>query len=143
MASVSHLTCATSDHSPILLDYGNRTSERGERPFKYGLMWETHEGLKTILSEGWAREPPCSSVEQMRDKLRSLAGGLTRWSKDTFGSVRKEIKRLKQMLEELRGDPLRAGPSHVELKINEQLIEMYHREEIMWRQRSRIMVGCG
>ena len=33
---------------------------------------------------------------------------------------------------------MRTAPSHVELKVNEKLIEMYHREEIMWRQRSRL-----
>ena len=52
--------------------------------------------------------------------------------------MRKEIKHLNKMLEELQPDPLRTGPSHVELKINERLIEMYHRKEIMWRQRARI-----
>ena len=41
-------------------------------------------------------------------------------------------------MDELKGDPLRAAPSHVELKINERLVELYHREEIMWRQRARI-----
>lgn len=41
-------------------------------------------------------------------------------------------------LERLRGDPARVGPSHLELKINEKLVELYHREELMWRQRSRI-----
>ena len=52
--------------------------------------------------------------------------------------MKKEIKFLKRKLDELRGDPLRTGPSHVEHKINERLIEMYHKEEIMWRQRARI-----
>ena len=52
--------------------------------------------------------------------------------------MRKEIKDLKKRLDELRGDPLRVAPTHVELKTNERLIELYHREEIMWRQRARI-----
>ena len=45
---------------------------------------------------------------------------------------------MKRRLDELRGDPLRVAPIHVELKTNERLIELYHREEIMWRQRARI-----
>lgn len=53
-------------------------------------------------------------------------------------SVRHEIKALKKELDKLRGDPLRTAPTHAELKINERLIELYHREEIMWRQRARI-----
>lgn len=81
---------------------------------------------------------PCLTVEDMRNKLRHLATGLSRWSNDAFGNVKKEIKLLKRQLDQLRGDPLRTGPSHVELKINERLIEMYNRKELMWRQRARI-----
>ena len=41
-------------------------------------------------------------------------------------------------MELLRNDPGRVGPSHVELKLNERLAKLYHREELMWRQRSRL-----
>ena len=101
-------------------------------------MWESHEGLRDLLTTGWDTGPPCLLVEDMRQKRKNISKVLDRWSRDTFGSVRKEIKQLKTALEGLRGDPLRTGPSHAELKIKEKLIEMYHREEIMWRQRARI-----
>ena len=45
---------------------------------------------------------------------------------------------LKKELERLRGSPNRSGPSQVEVKINDGLIELYLREELMWRQRSRV-----
>ena len=86
----------------------------------------------------WEASPPCLSVEDLKQKLQTISHGLVKWSRDTFGSVRKEIKRLKKELEDLRADPARIAPSHNELKINQNLIEMYHREEVMWRQRSRI-----
>ena len=101
-------------------------------------MWEAHETFLDTVALGGGAGPPCTSVAALRHKLRDLATNLQRWSRDTFGSVRKEIKKLKQMLEELKNDPARTGPSHVELKINEKLIEMYHREEVMWRQRARV-----
>lgn len=81
--------------------------------------------------------PPCTTVEELRIKLHDLAKDLGRWNRDTYGSVRIEIKKLKLSLEEFKNDLSRVGPTHAELKINEQLIEMYHREEIMWRQRAR------
>lgn len=134
LASVTHEIAATSDHSALFLDFGRRKEDHKKRDFKYEVMWESHEGLHDMLVDGWEAGSPCATVEEMRQKLTNLASGLMRWSNDTFGTVRKEIKILKRKLEELRGDPLRTGPSHAELKINEQLIEMYHREEIMWRQ---------
>jgi hypothetical protein len=52
--------------------------------------------------------------------------------------VRKEIKRLKKDLEILRAAPLRVGPSYEEIKVVDRLVELHHREELMWRQRSRV-----
>ena len=77
-------------------------------------------------------------MEALRRKLELLSKNLTAWNDETFGSVRKEIKKAKAELERLRSIPSRTSPSHLELKLNERLVELYHREEIMWRQRSRI-----
>lgn len=52
----------------------------------------------------------------VHEKLPFLAGKFAKWEKDTFGSVRGEIKHLK---------PGRVGLSHKELKINELLVELY------------------
>lgn len=38
----------------------------------------------------------------------------------------------------LRAIPGRLGPLHAEVKICDRLIELYHREELLWRQRARI-----
>ena len=32
----------------------------------------------------------------------------------------------------------RLGPTHAEKKICDKLVELYHREELMWRHRSRV-----
>mgnify|MGYP007071363666 FL=1 len=81
---------------------------------------------------------PGYGVGDFRDMLLSISKDLAVWGKDTFGSVRKQIKEAKCQLEQLRSDPARTGPTHIELKINEKLVELYHREELMWRQRSRL-----
>lgn len=56
----------------------------------------------------------------------------------TFGHVRRELSKLKTDLENLQADPLRQGPSHMELKIVERIKELNHREELMWKQRARL-----
>jgi hypothetical protein len=55
-----------------------------------------------------------------------------------WGSIRKEIKRLHARLAELRASPGRLAPSHEEIKVCDKIVELNYREEIMWRQRSRI-----
>ena len=58
---------------------------------------------------------------------------------NTFGHVRRELRKLKQELERLQYDPQRTGPTHAELKIKEKILELNHIEEIMWKQRSKIL----
>ena len=86
----------------------------------------------------WGGVAPALRLVDLHDKLKKVASNLGKWNRDTFGSVRKEIKKLTAELERLRSEPGRTGPSHLEIKLNDKLVELYHREELMWRQRSRI-----
>ena len=72
--------------------------------------------------------------------MANVAGCLSEWGVHTFGHVRKELKMLNDELKRLRSDADRiGGPSHAEIKVVERIMELNHREEIMWKQRSRIM----
>ena len=57
---------------------------------------------------------------------------------NSLSSVRKELRELKGRLEAMRADPCRTGPMHAELKIQKRIDELNYREEILWRQQSRI-----
>jgi len=72
------------------------------------------------------------------DKMHSLAQDLSQWDRSHFGNVRREIQQLKAELQELRVIPNRFGPNHLEIKIIDRLTELYHREEILWRQCARL-----
>lgn len=101
-------------------------------------MWETHETWSNTISSSWTTGGTAECLEDLRAKLIRVARQLGSWNRNTFGIVRKEIKSLKLELERLRSIPDRTAPTHVELKINEKLVELYHREELMWRQRARL-----
>jgi hypothetical protein len=57
---------------------------------------------------------------------------------NTSGSVQRKPQKLNRALEERRDDEQRMGPSYEEIKLVEHISEFNHREEIMWKQRSRI-----
>jgi hypothetical protein len=67
-----------------------------------------------------------------------LSEDLSNWERNHFGSVRREIGDLKKQLDSLRSNPSRYTPTYVEIKIADRLVELYHREEILWRQRVRL-----
>jgi hypothetical protein len=60
------------------------------------------------------------------------------WDKDVFGSVKEQVKNLRAMLEEERGDTLYRGPTDRERQIVAELGEVLEWEDTMERQRSRI-----
>jgi hypothetical protein len=141
LAEVCHLSAsATSDHIPILLklEPTQHAEQRTQPLFRFETMWETHSEFKPMLEHVWTEGEKCSSMHGLQEKLASLSSSLSTWGSSTFGHVRKEIRQLKQELEQFRADPLRVGPSYEELKVATRLVELQHREEIMWRQRSRV-----
>lgn len=139
LAVLSHLTSVTSDHGPIFLQsLGDQPHGRVKKNFCYETMWETHETWQNSITTSWNEVQPGARLEDIHKKLSVLSEDLESWSHNTFGSVRKEIKWLKSELESLRNDPQRTRLSHLEIKLNDQLVEMYHREELMWRQSARI-----
>jgi hypothetical protein len=105
--------------------------------FRYEAVWETHEELKPLIEQAW-RSNACVSMQGLVRKLKGLSGDLSSWGRETFGSVHRELKTLRRNLETMRAQPGRVGPSYEELKTVERIVELQHREEIMWRQRSQI-----
>jgi hypothetical protein len=140
-AILRHLTGAASDHCPIFLRWRATARQRRsteDKIFRYEVMWESHEQFKPHLDGVWQREGKATSMQQLKEKLTMVSGSLETWGKNTFGHVQREIKQLNNRLETLRSGPLRQSPSYEEIKVREHLVELHHREEVMWRQRSRI-----
>ena len=138
-AILTHQNAATSDHGPILFKLNATQSDpMPNRTFRYEVMWESHDSWKDTIINSWNAANAGYGVGDFHDKLLAITNDLSLWSRDNFGNIRKEIKQMKTQLELLRNDPGRVSPSHVELKLNERLAELYHREELMWRQRSRV-----
>jgi hypothetical protein len=70
--------------------------------------------------------------------LNQMAGKLTDWSKVSFGSVRREINRLERLLQSLRNSAVTPDVLTEEKRVERQLCELFEREEVMARQRSRV-----
>jgi hypothetical protein len=138
LAALQHLTAAESDHSAILLRFEPTLEPPLQaKLFRYEAMWETHQDFKPVMDREW-RLDTCTSMHGLERKLKGLSQSLSEWGRDTFGSVRRELRDLRRQLTYLRSASDRIGPSYQELKVIERIVELQHREEVMWRQRSRI-----
>lgn len=142
MVVVRHVHAACSDHCALWLrlEVDSRAARLDWLPklFRYETMWEAHDNFGAMLESKWGESRATNSME-MTEKLARLSGSLQAWGKDEFGCVVKEIKKLRETVDRLREAPGRRGPTREEIKAQDRLAELYHREEIMWRQRSRVL----
>jgi hypothetical protein len=76
-------------------------------------------------------------VHALCNRLQDVSGQLKRWSFESFGSVQKEIKRLKTQLAEAKINALVSDSIQEVRALERQLHELFEREEVMYRQRSR------
>jgi hypothetical protein len=134
------MSVAASDHRPILLRWRQeegRRKRRGKKLFRYEVMWESHENFTLWMSNAWQEEEQAKTMQELHRKLVTVTRKLDGWGRKTFRHVRMELRRLKE-LEELQSDPSRTGPTHREIKITDRIVELNHREEVIWQRRSRI-----
>lgn len=137
-ATLKHLNAASSDHVPIFLSLGlMQACDKGPKRFRYETMWERDESLRDLLDAGW-KSTQSESPQGIKNKLAALSTNLTSWDRNHFGNVRQVIRQLKRQLELLCSAPGRRAPSHLETKVADRLVELFHREEILWRQRARL-----
>jgi hypothetical protein len=83
------------------------------------------------------KEAPNGATLQARATLHRFATSLAQWGKNTFGSVRKKIHKLERHLKNLRLVPWSSTDLEAR-EIERELCELFEREDIMARQRSRI-----
>lgn len=139
-ASVRHLTSSRSDHCPLLLDLGNEGKKKTrtkKRSLRYEAMWERESSLGQQIEEAWTNQLPASDLSDIHKKLSATMACLGSWSSQVFGSVNKEIKLLKTRLEDLQKSDFIGNQEYIKT-ISSRLDEILLREEIMWKQRSRI-----
>lgn len=81
-ASLRHLPAIQSDHCPIFIfPNGFLPLQTIHRPFKFQVVWLTHENFRAFVEERW-----CSNSDLI-PALASLANDLQSWNKDVFGNI--------------------------------------------------------
>jgi hypothetical protein len=124
---VENLITTSSDHYAILIILSGNSSVAMQPPVQQGFRFEA------MWTEGSARP---RSLQSTWANLGRVATSLKDWSRATFGSVRKQIRRLEGKLRDLCECMLTDDLVLEEKKIEGELCELFEREEIMARQRS-------
>jgi hypothetical protein len=140
--SVENVITTTSDHYAVFIDLKKHSDEHATRPvktgFRYEAAWLRSPDYRPMLERAWEDNSVGTvSLQSTWTKLQRVGTSLAQWSIDSFGSVRKEINRLERRLKFLRLAPWGSGSEEIK-DIERSLCEMFEREEVMARQRSRV-----
>lgn len=137
---VWHIQTAESDHCALLLEClkGGWRKRRGRRNFRYENMWRRDPSYMALVESRWSSLEAPSNLDSLAQSLQHVSCSLSDWEQSSFGSVRKELVRLRQELEKERQSTIRSGPTRKEASLMSRLSELLSREEIMFKQRSRL-----
>ncbi|GKB93241.1 reverse transcriptase [Tanacetum coccineum] len=122
----------------ILLDQEVCLAGGGKkRGFLFEHIWLRDSRLRGVIKDAWMsgvreglRSDPAALVHSCVKKL-------TEWNVTTFGHVQRIIRAKVKRLEKLQKQP-RYDSHREQQDLQNEIKELYAREEIMWRQRSRI-----
>jgi hypothetical protein len=101
-------------------------------------MWERDPALPLVIREAWASLLACSNLTDLIQKVKETREHLHDWSTMNFGKVTKEISKKRSQLKKLWKRNISQSRDNEIWRISVELDELLHREEMMWRQRSRI-----
>ena len=93
------------------------------------------ETVERLWTEG--RDEP-RNLHTTWSKLNGMAKSLAAWSRESFGAPKIEIRKLEKRLSWLRIHSATGTYCQEEKEIERKLCELFEREEIMARQRSRV-----
>lgn len=102
-------------------------------------MWERDPSLVDEIKKAWnSSNVQGPGLDRVVHKLKRVQQDLQGWSKRKFRSVRYKVQKLQQKLDKLWD---MAPSNRRDMQIHEcskELDEYLYREEMLWRQRSRV-----
>lgn len=138
---VENIITEESDHMAILIrvmETAPIARAKGARPFQYEEMWSRHEGYEQMVAEAWQAAGRANGIAGVCGKLSQVTRSMHAWGRAVFGSIKRQISRLKNQLRDAKERSLVTGYTQEVRGIESQLKEIYEREEVMYKQRSRV-----
>ncbi|XP_075665198.1 uncharacterized protein LOC142634829 [Castanea sativa] len=135
---IHHLDVTTSDHKPLWITPEGMDSNF-HKPFRFEQMWLTDERCTDIIQAVWRERVADPWDTRILNKIDKCGRALTKWSKQCFGSVRRELENKNKLLQRAEKEVARTGNSARMKLLEREINQLLVKESMMWGQRSRIM----
>lgn len=127
-----YLSFEGSDHRPVITRLEPPRKRKGKL-FRYDRSLLGNPDVKNLVASAWYSNRPCT----VKNQIDSCRLSISKWMKENHLNNQKKIQDLKRKLEDLMSSP--TGSESEIKKINCELKTVYQREELYWKQRSRVL----
>ena len=137
-AKVYHVSMAASDHCLLALSLKKSKPQRKRlKRFFFEAMWAKEGECKEIIEQAWDPYRVLSDLS-IEERLSRCQNNLRWWNQTMFGNVNKKLRQKKNRLQQLELLNM-LNDNEAEIKeLRQEVNEVLNREEIMWKQRSRV-----
>ena len=141
---VRHLNSFSSDHKVIVIKLDGITSQPF-RPFKFEQMWLKDRSCSSTVSSAWGSVTGSVSMPMVADKIKNCGEKLAKWSKESFGCIKKKIDSKAKLLSKAEVSVANGELDYEVVKrFQADLNDLLDKEGIMWEQRARaLFLKCG
>lgn len=136
---LSHLHRTCSDHSPLLLKFG-QVSRAGSF-FRFINAWTKHHQVLDLVKSSWECNLPGKPLVRFAMKLKRLKQRLKDWNKEVYGNIHQEVKDAED--EAIKMEAIWDSSPFEANKINfcmaqERLNAKLEIEEMFWKQKANV-----
>ncbi|XP_060190319.1 uncharacterized protein LOC132619425 [Lycium barbarum] len=135
---VAHLIKQGSDHSHLLVNM-RADSRPIRKSFRFLNFWVEHESFLDVVKENWVESYGSDPFFNFHNKLKKVGRALSKWSRDTYGDIFKQITTLEKVVQvheqEFEQNPIGLNRERLQ-RVQADLIRFYAIEEKFWRQKT-------
>ncbi|XP_075645796.1 uncharacterized protein LOC142616949 [Castanea sativa] len=128
---IHHLDVTTSDHKPLWITPEGMDSNF-HKPFRFKQMWLTDEGCTDTVQAVWRERVADPWDTRILNKLDKCGRALTKWSKQCFGSVRRELETKNKLLQRAEKEAARTGNSTRMKLLEREINQLLVKKSMMW-----------
>ena len=108
-SKVHHLHCSISDHNPLWIVPDGIETARPSKPFRFEEMRLLDGGCDETIEVVWTNINHVDSGIRVFNKINKCGKALTSWSRNCFGSVRRDLEQARKKLVQAEKDAMISG----------------------------------
>ncbi|XP_060210297.1 uncharacterized protein LOC132637182 [Lycium barbarum] len=109
------------------------------KSFRFLNFWVKHESFLDVVKENWVESYGSDPFFNFHNKLKKVGRALSKWSRDTYGDIFKQIATLEEVVQvheqEFEQNPIGLNRERLQ-RVQADLIRFYAIEEKFWRQKA-------